>query len=149
MPRRSISHTEEHKNIADVMYRVIAILETLEDNAIQKNTRELSQPTSTQTTFTLTQILTGLVALVSIVGAGFGTYNSLTSQIATQEVSNKMSIEQLKKDISISQETFKTIQNQINISKESSDAKIDKLSERIGELDNTINQIFNKMSTKN
>lgn len=135
-------------DVREVLYRVIAKLETIEDNSIQKHNREYQQPASTQTTFTLTQILTGLVALVSIVGAGFGTYNSLTSQIATQEVSNKMSIEQLKKDIIVSQETYKNIQGQITSSKESSDAKIDKLSERIGELDNTINQIFNKISNK-
>lgn len=142
-------HADEDADISDVLYRVIEKLETIEDNTIRKGTIEIasaSQPQ--QTTFTLTQILTGLVALVSIVGAGFGTYNSLTNQIATQEISNKMSIEQLKKDILTSQETYKNVQSQIIIAKETSDAKIDKLSERIGELDNTINQIFNKMSSK-
>lgn len=140
--RRSTDDYNEVDDMFAIMQRVASKLETIEDCSIQKSLQE--QTRTPQTTFTLTQILTGLLALISVVGGLVGTYVSLTSQIATQEVSNKMSIEQIKKDINNNEDSFTKIELQIKSLEAMTREKFEKVDQQMSDLDSTVGNLMNR-----
>lgn len=104
-------------------------------------------PSSDNTTFTITQIGSFLFASITIGGTLFAAWNGITTKIDTQKVSSDIIIEQIKKDIDQNATDIKEIRVKIDTQLQQTQATIKELSNRVDELDSTVNQLYNRAST--
>lgn len=135
-----------HDNDNDNEY-IIDQLERLLDRAIPL-TADTSVHKGEQLTFTLPQIATGLFALITFVGAILGAWGTLNSQIASQKVSTDLTIEQMQKDITLLTTNNKDTQSKIDSITNEIQVSIKELTARVAELDNTVNQLYNRNNVK-
>jgi len=101
-----------------------------------------------QITFTLTQIATGLLAILTIGGGMLGAWGTLNSQIASQKVATDLIIEQLHKDVTALEGSNKDNQSKMDNITTTIQSSIKELTNRVVELDNTVNQLYNRTSPK-
>lgn len=100
-----------------------------------------------KSTLTLQQVTTMIVALGSILIGGFSIYNALSREQDAQ----KYNIEQIratsvKDNLALfeSMKEFKSLNNQQQVSLQKS---IEALDRRVGDLDSTVSQLYQQMST--
>jgi hypothetical protein len=97
-----------------------------------------------QLTFTIPQILTGLIAFVTIGGSLLAAWINLTNQITTQKVSTELTITQVQKELTSQQTINKEVNTKIENIVVQIQGSIDKLSNRVEDLDNTVGQLYNR-----
>lgn len=98
---------------------------------------------SSQLTFTLPQLATGLFALLTVIGGAVGTWSTLNSQITAQKVSTELSIEQIHKDLTILEKSDKDSHAKLDNAMTHFQTSIKELNDRDNELDSTVTQLFN------
>lgn len=119
------------------------ILERLDD--INENNQ--TAHSGEQLTFTIPQILTALVAVITIGGSGLAAWNNLNNQLITQKISTDLTIVQLQKDIAAQDVVNKELHSKIDTIMVQIQGSIDKLTSRVEELDNTVSQLYNRTVT--
>lgn len=101
-----------------------------------------------QLTFTIPQILTGLIGLITVGGTMLAAWINLTNQIATQKVSTELTITQVQKELTTQQTFNKEVNTKIENIVIQIQGSIDKLSNRVEDLDSTVGQLYNRTIPK-
>jgi hypothetical protein len=138
---RRLSSNAEQSELAYVLEK----LEQLSSHTTQTN-NDAAIHASSQLTFTLPQMATGLFALLTVIGGAFGTWSTLNSQMTSQKVSTDLTIEQLHKDIAILEKSDKDAHAKLDTTITQFQASIKDLNTRDNELDSTVTQLFNSRS---
>lgn len=99
-------------------------------------------------TFTITQILTALVALITVGGSLLAAWVNINNQITSQKVGTDITIAQIQKDIATQNNVNKELHTKMDNIVVTIQGSIDKLSNRVEELDNTVSQLYNRTIPK-
>lgn len=126
---------DEDNDVDRILLDILARLEKKEPHEIVS---EQKQPS-----YTITQVLSGAVVVISLIAGFSGTWINFSNRLAAQEVSYTMTLEQLKKDLAKTDDETKVVRAEIKDTKDSIQVALNKLTDRIGELDSTVNQLYN------
>lgn len=126
---------DEDNDVDRILLDILARLEKKEPHEI------VSEPK--QPSYTITQVLSGAVVVISLIAGFGGTWINFSNRLAAQEVSYTMTLEQLKKDLAKTDDETKVVRAEIKDTKDSIQVALNKLTDRIGELDSTVNQLYN------
>ena len=99
-------------------------------------------------TYTISQILTGLVVILSIAGGIVSAWVGINNQITAQKISSDLTIAQMHKDITQISLNNKELNSKVDSQSVQLQALIKELSIKMDDLDNTVNQLYNR-STNN
>jgi len=120
-------------------------LEDLHDLLLEL-TNQKSQ--SIQPLYTLPQILGALFAILTIGGSLLAAWTNLNNQITTLKVSTDLIVAQIHKDLNIHETSDKALGARIDGHISQTQIAIDKLTNRLGDLDGTVNQLYNRSNSK-
>lgn len=126
--------------------RMMSQIQQLIDNNNHVAIDDASVHKGDQLTFTLPQIATGLIALITFVGAILGAWGTLNSQITSQKISTDLTLEQMRKDITDITITDKESQQKMDNITLHIQTSIKELTSRVVELDSSVNQMYNRTS---
>ena len=134
---RSISPPDDDRILDRILDRLENMEKVNQADAIDAHVGE-------RLTFTIPQILGALFAVLTIGGSVLATWVNINNQITSQKVSTDLTIGQLQKDISDQKDTNKELQTKMDNIVGQIQGSIDKLTHRVEELDNTVNQLYNR-----
>lgn len=135
---------QDNKNIQDDNRILDRILDRLEDIEQSNQIDSTNSHSGERLTFTVSQILGALFAILTIGGSVLATWVNINNQITSQKVSTDLTIGQLQKDISDQKDANKELHMKMDNIVAQIQGSIDKLTNRVEELDNTVNQLYNR-----
>lgn len=126
---------------------VLARLDHLTTLHMSSSTPQVdATPTKNSGTYTITQILSGLVVIITLSGSLIGAWVSINNQLATQKVSTELIIDQMKKDLESQKTATKDTEKSIADTKVEIASSFKELMQHVEQLDNSINQIYNRVN---
>jgi hypothetical protein len=96
--------------------------------------------------YSIPQILSGLFIILSLVGSLSGVWVNLNNQITSQKVTYDLTIEQMKKDLDVQKEKDKDADKSLADTKVEIATSFKELMQHVEQLDNSINQIYNRVN---
>jgi uncharacterized protein HemX len=135
----------------DVNTRMLVdhILESINERNTQTQPMQFSSSKdSTTNTYTISQILAGFAIVMTLGGSLVATWVGLNNQITAQKVSTELIFTQIHKDMDqmiVDNKELRTKQDQQLTQVQT---MIKEISNRVDELDSTINQLYNKINKK-
>jgi hypothetical protein len=139
------------RRISDESYtdvdRILGYLENI-NTATHATPADNSAHKGDQLTFTLPQIATALVAILTLGGGVVITWGSLNSQIMAQKVANDLIIGQLRKDLTTLEDLTHRIETKMETTDTVHQAVHKEIATRLSELDATVSQMYNHATIK-
>ncbi len=135
---------QDNQNILDDERILDRILDRLDDMEKSNQIDAIGSHSGERLTFTVPQILGALFAILTIGGSVLATWVNINNQITSQKVSTDLTIGQLQKDISDQKDANKELHVKMDSIVSQIQGSIDKLTNRVEELDNTVNQLYNR-----
>lgn len=94
-------------------------------------------------TYTISQIASFFMALLTLIGSLIGVWVSLNNQITGQKVTYDLTIEQIHKDIDAQKDEIKSTQASVAVAKNEFAASTKEILQHIDQLDNSISELYN------
>ena len=129
MARHTDSTGEEDR---ELFTAILARLDSLNES---KNKGE-------QLTFTLPQILTSMVFLLTVAGSVLMVWSNIDNRLTTMKVTTDLAIEQLKRDITNMGTTISNNASRMDVLDTAHKSLMDAQSRRLEELDSTVSQLY-------
>jgi beta-lactamase regulating signal transducer with metallopeptidase domain len=127
--RRHNIRRHEFRRKEDILEAISQVTKVLKMEPSLVNHLESSIP-APATTFTITQVLAGLFAVVTIVGSLVATWTTLNTQITTLKVSSDLIFQQISKDQLAANNTIIEFRNRIDENLKDISDKIDNLNKK-------------------